>query len=448
MHNQCKYKKQIKIYSKYQLGFLLVDATIAIALLAIIFLTFTSVFSVRVDKLHSSIDAHGKLFSQLVGQVKLQSTTTNFAGDINQSFSTRVISENFFWANATTSINANIIQGVSSDDTEYKGCLLGLGLSDQFNQVTQSMYSVPFNAQITDIISDPNHLYVSLNSTSSSEKDFAVFDYNASSTLSLIGSLNTGPGISAITRQKNFIFAANISALSQVQVISIADQFNPIVVSSLKLFSSSTATVSPSSISRYKNNIFLGMKKSSFPEFSVIDTTNPYALVLKESHAFNSTVNTILSLGGKIFIGTPLSNELSIFNIEPNLSEIGGYDAPQGSGNGKSLTMENNMLFMGRTVGDKELFVLDVTDPAHPTFVSSHDFNTSIDRLVVSGKYVFVGGYETGKELQIYSYQNKNLTLLKTFSLGSRITALSCERNTLFAGVDNPSRIYSFLFSS
>src|SRR6185503_19362106 len=97
--------------------------------------------------------------------------------------------------------------------------------------------------------------------------------------------------------------------------------------------------------------------------------------------------------GDYAYIATPNNEELTIIDVNsssPNfMQRVGGFDAPAGSGNGKSIDILVNKLYLGRTVGNKEFYILDITDPINPDILGSYDVNASINDLAVSGHYVF-----------------------------------------------------------
>ena len=72
----------------------------------------------------------------------------------------------------------------------------------------------------------------------------------------------------------------------------------------------------------------------------------------------------------------------------------GSFDTP---GNAVAVAVSGNYAYIADS--DSGLQVIDITDPAAPTSVGSHDSTFVCDMVEVSGSYAYVGVSENGKVL-------------------------------------------------
>lgn len=190
--------------------------------------------------------------------------------------------------------------------------------------------ALPFNTPLplTDFQIRSKRAYISTNSSKQLDPDILIFDINDNSNIDLISSINTGPGIASIALVGNKIFAAVTSRTYQLQIINMPTINNITIESSYKLpLPYATATPALGSAIFYDNNlIYLGTEKWDGEEFNIVDVSD---------------------------------------QIRPR--HIGGLEIGSKIGN---IFVRNNIAYI--TASDqKELNVIDISDPTNPILLSS-----------------------------------------------------------------------------
>ncbi len=331
---------------------------------------------------------------------------------------------------------------------------------------------------ISDIDVHKNRLYVTVDSS----PDSTLFIYNVENHNSpvFLGSLDTssvsaGPNAIAIATSSNghFAYIANSyganfntcaakpynpptpSNCAQLQVVDITNPASPNIAINFLVPTTSPSSVTGSgggAIGRsifYKDGyVYLGLSKTSTgPEFNIIDVhERPVNPRWVGGFQIGSAVNAIFVRGSYAYLATPDSEELTVLNISNpgNPIKVSGFDAVGGSGNGKSITIVGDDLFLGRTAGNNEFYSLNIKNPENPTEKFQKDAGSSVNDLIVRDYLAFL--VTTSGKLQIWNIDNpanvtawtENETVSEFVTLpGGNINALDCENNTLYAGSQN-----------
>lgn len=308
---------------------------------------------------------------------------------------------------------------------------------------------------ITSIAAAGKKLYVTVSNTNGNNFDsFYVLDVsNQNAKPSLISSIDNDPlvktGLNDVTVFGKYAYVASASSLSrgQLQVIDISTN-TPQVVKTFKIpgVTGSGGQGLGLSIFYKSGIIYLGLTKAgSGPEFNMIDIggggsvgaspTNPVYLGGYDS---NNGINAIYVKGHYAYIATPNNQELTILNISnpTNINSVGGFDAPGGSGNGKSLAMSGNNLYLGRTVGGNEFYILDDSNPETilPSLGSKDLGSDSVNGIIIRNQIAFL---LTNTQVQILNIQNPgSITQWATpltLPSGSG-SGLGCTGNYLYVG--------------
>ncbi|MBI4053910.1 MAG: hypothetical protein HY397_01110 [Candidatus Doudnabacteria bacterium] len=281
-----------------------------------------------------------------------------------------------------------------------------------------------------------------------------------------------GAGLNAVAVDNgNYAYVANGYGASfstcpqsvtcnQMQVIDISVN-PPVVVKSYKVpgVTGSAGQGIGKSIF-YKNGIvYLGLAKAggATGEFVVLDVggggaggspTNP---ILRGSYEIDNGVNAIQVRGNYAYIASPNNEELKILDISDPTDpvRVGGFDAPLGggnNGNGKSLYLVGDTLYLGRTLlnGD-EFWVLNNTDPETtlPALgsknIQNSGSNTSVNGMIIRDFLAFL---ITNESFQTWRIDNPSaisqyanpLILPPGTGGGLQGTATDCEGNYIFVG--------------
>jgi type II secretory pathway pseudopilin PulG len=292
----------------------------------------------------------------------------------------------------------------------------------------------------TRIIVRNHTAYVATNAVAANLEDFFIVDVTSPDNPTIISKLNTGPGLSGLALAGNTVFAGNTSINGQLQIIDISDPGQPLLKSTYKLPGNYNDNTTITNIVAYSHNtVYLGTPKSQISEFHIIDVTNittPNELGFYEA---NAGINAIAVIGSHAFVASPASEELKILDISNPVHtvQVGGFDAPGGSGNGKSLATLGTTVFLGRTIGGKELYILQA-DTLPITELSKQDLNTSVVSMAAVPSWLFLASTDTAKSLQIWNTSDTGHPLLaKSLALSSKVNALACGRDKLYLATSN-----------
>lgn len=322
---------------------------------------------------------------------------------------------------------------------------------------------------ITDIDAYKAKLYVAVSSTASdTDPTFFIFDVSNRSQKALLqaaldNSSTTVAGINALQTVGDYVYAASARTIAktdptfgQLQIIDISSSTAPFIKSHLAMTGVTSGGVG-SSIFYSKGYIYLGLSSTAGTgaEFYIIDVSDP-----SSPHqvgrwpavgSMGAGINAILVKNGFAYLAHPASGvyneQLTILDVS-NASDpqrVGGffYNGSSG-GNGKSLYMVGNTLYLGRTASKisgsvpdtiPEIFTLDISNPA---MVSSSGLPTlSLANKMSVNKIL-------ARDYLAFLLVNNQLQIVKTVDFspyanplvfpGSTGTAMDCEGNYIYIG--------------
>ncbi len=305
---------------------------------------------------------------------------------------------------------------------------------------------------ITDVDAYKEKLYVTAGKTSNiSDPTFFVFDVHDPSNPALIAKVDndilvkTGLNAIIITDTHAFVASASSYTRGQMQVI---DTNSMSVVKTFKvpvLDSSGSSKGSGNSIF-YKNKIiYLGLTKStSENEFNIIDVADPVNPVHTGRYPIGNDINAVVARDGDAYIASPNPQELQILDISNlnNPVSVGGFNSTAGSGNGKSMYLIGNKLYLGKTTGAGfDFHILDKTNPATMlTELGGRDVASSVNGLIVRDylSFLLTGTPSTGTKLQILKTDDPshvtlwNTTLSLSGASNTIEPSIDCEGNHLY----------------
>ncbi len=246
---------------------------------------------------------------------------------------------------------------------------------------------------------------------------------------------------------------------AQLQIINISNPTNPTLVKNMKLprFTVGGNLAAGNRVFYKDGIVYLGLANSTGPEFNIIDvggggslgasSTNP---ILIGSYEIGNGINSIQVRGDYAYIASPNDQELIILNIsDPTIPVlVGGFYAPGGggnNGNGKSMYLVGNILYLGRTqLNGNEFYILDNTNSETnlPILGASNILDngngTSVNGILTRDFLTFL---ITNREFQILRTDDPNSIIpyasplpLPPGSGGVQGTATDCEGNYIYVG--------------
>jgi hypothetical protein len=324
-------------------------------------------------------------------------------------------------------------------------------------------------------------LYVTTNLSTANQNTFFVFNISNPSNPTIISKIDNdaanNSGLNAVVVDGTYAYAANASSPSVVGQFQMINLATMAVTKSLKAsgVSGLTGAQGQGNSIFYKDGyVYLGLKSTGghgpeFHIFDVHDASNPLEVGSWPSGSgLGNDINAIYVNGSYAYLATPNSQELIVLNVSnPANITTGsptrfGYDAA-GSGNGKSLDMIGDAIYLGRTnpSSGPEFYILNAADPTampalNPT-PSTITIGSSVDALQVrSGLDAApdptlhtVAFLLTRTALQAYDTSDlspwtptKNVSEFLQLPNNGSVTnepVMDCEGNTLFIGSNDAS---------
>ncbi|MDQ5954246.1 MAG: hypothetical protein QG583_174 [Patescibacteria group bacterium] len=319
---------------------------------------------------------------------------------------------------------------------------------------------------VTDVDAYYGKLYVTVNNISSNSDDtFFIFDINKlknnqnNPLIDSIDNSTVSAGLNAVVVAGHYAYVANGYGANfttciegqncaQLQIFDLNNlSASPINFKVPGVGGNSGQSVGNSIF--YKDGfIFLGLSDTggNGSEFHIIDVHDPENPFRRPGGTFSvgNAVNTIYVKNKYVYLGTVNNQELMVLSLN-DLSESYGYDASGNAGNGKSLSLVGDNLYLGRTIdsGNPEFYVLDNTNPEDITgnnlSPSTFEANRSVNGLLVRDFLAFLLTNNQLRILDLTQPLSMNipewtinpLTLPLADTTGDG--ALDCEGNFLYA---------------
>ncbi len=307
---------------------------------------------------------------------------------------------------------------------------------------------------ITDLDVYQQKLFVTVNNSSSNKPTLFIFDVSNQAFPVLLKSIDNdganNTGINGIVIGKSqtgvHAFLANASSFvkGQLQIIDTSPPYNIVTYKISSTIVKGSSTQGTGNVIFYANGfVYLGLKKTiAGPEFNIVDVRDPQNPFWVGGYTVGNGINSIVVKGKYAYIASPNNQELITLDISDpaNPYYVGGYDAPDTVGNGKSIDLIGDTLYLGRTVtaSNPELVVLNNTAPnSMLPPLGSKEISSSVNGLFIRDFLAFI---LTNSELKIFSTQNpQSITAFASpFPLpasgGSPAPSFDCEENALYIG--------------
>ena len=341
---------------------------------------------------------------------------------------------------------------------------------------------------ISDVQAYRHQLYAAAQSTANAGNTFFVFDEpdDPSHMPAYRGELDTAPtshspAVSALAvwgdyaflasgTKANFASCTQSDKCAQLQVVDVSDPSSPRLVTNRKV-PGVTGTGGQGigrAIAIARGYVYLGLQTGGGHEFAVYDIggggapASPANPVFKGSYAVGYTVNDIVVRGDYAYLATndnsSSNKQLLVLDVSdksnPHLATppVGGYFKTPGIGYGRAVALAENAIYLGRTFAGSSVpnfYLLDGSNPAlypasYPVLGSKVvGTNDSVNALVVRNSLAFL---LTNNQFQVwdvsdpstvvpYSSDGTQNTFLSLAPIGGTGTAMSCDRNALYAAI-------------
>jgi hypothetical protein len=187
------------------------------------------------------------------------------------------------------------------------------------------------------------------------------------------------------------------------------------------------------------------LAKAGNPSVVVVNVTVPASPTLSGSITISGNVADLMLNGNYIYAATTNnSRELSIIDITNKSSPSNtGNGNMAGNSDGISVYYSSSYAYIGRVGsagGDKEFGIINVSTPSAPTVQSELEIGYTVNHVVVSGNYAFLGTNNGSNELYIINTTNKSSpTIAANVNLPgtAKINSLAISGNSLLVATDS-----------
>lgn len=307
---------------------------------------------------------------------------------------------------------------------------------------------------ITGLDAYLGRLYVTVDSSASAnvvdkQKDLFVLGLTNPSSPSFLGSVDndtsTAFGLTNIRISQKYAYTTSATASNgQLQIFDVT--FNPPKL--IENFQVSTTAGAMSIF--YKNGyVYLGLaNNSSGPEFFIIDVATPTSPQVVGTAEIGADVTDIYVHKKIAHVATAGATNLEVFNVTipaTLMSPVGSFTSAYPS-NGvtnkaQRVFVLDNHVYLSRTQGTNEFYILDATDPTAITEVGKLNLSnaTDVNGMAIRNNLAFLA--TRGSQLQIYDITNPEsiIQFHAPISLGNPAQAQDCEGNHIYTASNDAS---------
>lgn len=264
---------------------------------------------------------------------------------------------------------------------------------------------------------------------------------------------------------------------AQLQVFDVTDSAHPRLVKNVKIpaLTVDNKLAAGNAVAYQNGYVYLGVTKvastSTYGEFTVVDVggggngASPANPIIKGTYFVDNGVNAILAKGNYVYLAHPTTSasspreQLTVLDISDpsHPSRVSGWHAPDNQGNGKSIFLSGDNLYLGRTVTttvNPEFYILHNTDPANLAANNPNPpgqkIHSSVNGLAVRGSDALrLAFLTTNSQFQIWdisqpsaisAYTSLPLQAMVTAAQGNGVSASgssvqTCVGNNFYLGV-------------
>ncbi len=307
---------------------------------------------------------------------------------------------------------------------------------------------------ITDLDAYLGKLYITANSANSTDvvnkqKTFFVLNLANPTIPTFVSSIddNTSSsfGLNAVHVGQKYAYTTSAkSSGPQLQIFDIT-LTPPKLIKNFQISSTSKGT----SIFYKNDSVYLGLSKNiSGPEFYIVnvgDVNNP---VISGSIEIGSDVNDIYVQKDFAYIASGNNENVKILNISDptNIVQAGSFISEflpnQNSNLASRIFVLNDNIYLGRTTGTNEFYVLDKSNLNSVNELGKIDLigSNDISGIAIRGNYAFIST-STG-QLRIFDMtdlSNINEIPSSPINIGNPATSLDCEGNNIYIASNDTS---------
>lgn len=266
--------------------------------------------------------------------------------------------------------------------------------------------------------------YVTSDPNAASIDDFYIVDVSSASpgvgTLPIVGHFSTSYGLVDVRTVGTYSYVAADSTAYQLLVIDVSDPttLTTTTIKAKKDVTASGDTAVGNTLYYANKKIYLGLTKSSGPEFHIFDVSNPAAPVeMGPGYEVGAAINQIIVKNNIAYLATAASSEVIALNVSDptHLTLIGTYSSPTLTG--QSLVLDNaTTLYFGRIGGNgnPKLLAFNTTNLTTPLWTMNMSKQSGLYTMILRGNLLFMTTADPNDGLQIWDISKASASVPPT----------------------------------
>ncbi|PWB38665.1 MAG: hypothetical protein C3F02_03055 [Parcubacteria group bacterium] len=332
----------------------------------------------------------------------------------------------------------------SGIDVSFAGtATLSAGHIDWTQATTTAYFDTPGNFDDTDVF-EVNGIAYLVTENNPSGSEFYILDVSNIGSPVLISSLDIGDGVTSVVTQGNYAYLSTRGNNSEITVVDVSDRQNPHIIYTYNLPSNDDAR----DLVLNNSQVFV-VQGANLYAFSL---ANPAAPLLLDSISVDDNAWELYLAENNVFIATQDSDkELQIIDATnpANLLPRGQYNL---SGNLKAtdvnvrgtrayLATENNGSY-------PEFYVFDITDPSAPVLLGSYEVGESVHSFAIVGQYALLGTNFLDEELVVIDIANPAaITKISGFNLYGFVLGMSANCSVIYAATSGNQKEFFIIWT-
>ncbi len=281
-----------------------------------------------------------------------------------------------------------------------------------------------FRGIAVDIIS--NVLYLAGHGSVTTANELYAINVTDPGNPLVYGSINTGSGINEVAANgsETYAFAANADGRAQLQIIDISDKTNLTLAYEGQIPGNRSKG---RSLDLIGDMLYFGTEGPDDAEFYVIDVSDIQNPQVLSSVQIGNDINDTMAFGDYAYLACDVDDrELTIVDVsDPNNATITALvDLPgTADAEGVYINGDQDVVYVARKQsGDAEVIAVDVSDPYNPQTVGELEYSLGVESLYAAGDYLFVIA-QGDEEFMVYDVSNlPSITYLAGLDIEGNVT--------------------------
>ncbi len=294
---------------------------------------------------------------------------------------------------------------------------------------TTSTYDTPGNFDDNDVDEANNVAYL-VTENNPYGAELYLLDVSDVANPFLLSSLDIGSSVTAVVVQGDYLYLSTGDNVAEFQIIDVSNSGSPFLAASYDLPSNDDAL----DVAVDASDAYV-VQSSYIYSFDISDPTSPELL---DQVDVDDEAREIFLSDNYVYVATLDDNkELQIIDVTnpANMAQAGLYNLP-GSLKGSDVNVKGNRAFIStqNNGGGGEFFALDVSDPTNPTLLGEYEVGESIHSFSIIGPYALLGTNFLDQELVVVDISNpQSMGLLSGFDLKGYVLGMSANCSVIYA---------------